>query len=35
MFYNPKLSKFLESYGIVLVVIVMMVVIALSSPEVF
>ncbi|HCO54395.1 MAG TPA: sugar ABC transporter permease [Pelagibacterium sp.] len=35
MFYNPKLSKFLESYGIVLVVIVMMVVIALSRPEVF
>lgn len=35
MFYNPRLSKFLETYGIVLVVIVMMVVIALSRPEVF
>lgn len=35
MVYSPKLSKFLESYGIVLVLIVMMVVIAMTRPDVF
>ncbi|MBJ6985843.1 MULTISPECIES: ABC transporter permease [unclassified Devosia] len=33
--YNPKLSKFLESYGIIIVVLVMAFVIALSRPDVF
>jgi ribose/xylose/arabinose/galactoside ABC-type transport system permease subunit len=33
--YNPKLSKFLESYGIIIVVLVMAAVIALSRPDVF
>ncbi|SDG32765.1 ABC transporter permease [Pelagibacterium luteolum] len=35
MIYSPKLSKFLETYGIILVVIAMMVVIAISRPDVF
>lgn len=35
MFYNPKLSSFLESYGIVIVVLVMFAVIAMTRPEVF
>lgn len=33
--YNPKLSKFLETYGIIMVVVVMAIVIALSRPDVF
>lgn len=32
---NPKLAKFLDSYGIVLVVVVMMLVLAAIKPEVF
>jgi ribose/xylose/arabinose/galactoside ABC-type transport system permease subunit len=35
MVYNPKLSKFLDSYGIIAVVIVMMIVLALIRPDVF
>jgi ribose transport system permease protein len=35
MLYNPKLSRFLETYGIILVVAAMMVGLALIKPEVF
>ncbi len=35
MFYHPKLSKHLETYGIIAVVVVMMLVLAVIKPEVF
>jgi len=35
MFYHPKFSKFLETYGIIAVVVVMMIVLALIKPDVF
>lgn len=35
MFYHPKLSKFLETYGIVVVVLAMMIVLAFIKPNVF
>jgi ribose transport system permease protein len=35
MLYRPKVAEFLESYGIILVVIVMMIVLALIKPAVF
>jgi ribose transport system permease protein len=35
MLHNPRLAKFLDTYGIVLVVIVMMLVLAAIKPEVF
>ena len=35
MLYNPKLSQFMETYGIVLVVLAMMAVLAFIKPEVF
>ena len=35
MFYHPRLVHFMETYGIVLVVLVMMVVMAIIKPEVF
>lgn len=35
MLYNPRLSHFMETYGIVLVVIAMMAVLAAIKPEVF
>ncbi len=35
MLHNPKVSRFLETYGIVLVVIAMMAVLAIIKPQVF
>ena len=35
MFYHPKLSKFLETYGIIAVVVAMMVVLTAIKPDVF
>lgn len=35
MLHNPKFSKFLETYGIVVVVIVMMTALAIIKPGVF
>ena len=35
MQYHPKVAHFLEAYGIILVVIVMMAVLALIKPAVF
>lgn len=35
MLYNPKLSQFMETYGIILVVLAMMAVLAFIKPEVF
>jgi ribose transport system permease protein len=35
MFYSPRLSQFMETYGIVLVVVAMMAVLAAIKPDVF
>jgi ribose/xylose/arabinose/galactoside ABC-type transport system permease subunit len=35
MLYNPRLSQFMETYGIVLVVVAMMIVLAVIRPDVF